>query len=249
MAGSRTSPKALTTTSAATFTPPDTSSAADPRPDFVAWEMPNSFPTVAPVPAPTQPSGNGPGCRLPTRGVGHARVRPRRRVAQAQIEQDGRGDDGHPRDLDVEAHATFLQVPHDPAGRVQAEGGPSGQQDGVHEGDEVHRGQRVHLPRAGRGAANVHPADRAVRTQNDRTPRAADLVRPVSDPNSRNGSQHDQKVRLRFALPGVDHRFDIPGMVVWVNTSPPTLQPACAADPPVSDARGWRSAGRGSCRR
>jgi|WetSurMetagenome_2_1015567.scaffolds.fasta_scaffold288066_2 uncharacterized protein (TIGR02266 family) len=36
----------------------------------------------------------------------------------------------------------------------------------------------------------------------------------------------NQKVRLRFTLPGVDHRFDIPGMVVWVNSSPQSAFPA-----------------------
>jgi type IV pilus assembly protein PilZ len=36
----------------------------------------------------------------------------------------------------------------------------------------------------------------------------------------------NQKVRLRFTLPGVDHRFEIPGMVVWVNSSPQGAFPA-----------------------
>ena len=36
----------------------------------------------------------------------------------------------------------------------------------------------------------------------------------------------NQRVRLRFTLPGVDRQFDIPGMVVWVNSSPQSAFPA-----------------------
>lgn len=30
----------------------------------------------------------------------------------------------------------------------------------------------------------------------------------------------NQKVSLRFSLPGLDHRFDVAGLVVWSNSSP-----------------------------
>jgi type IV pilus assembly protein PilZ len=50
----------------------------------------------------------------------------------------------------------------------------------------------------------------------------------------------NQKVRLRFTLPGVDHRFDIPGMVVWVNSSSQSAFPAGMGvkfmDPTPADA-------------
>jgi uncharacterized protein (TIGR02266 family) len=50
----------------------------------------------------------------------------------------------------------------------------------------------------------------------------------------------NQKVRLRFTLPGVDHRFDIPGMVVWVNSPPQSAFPAGMGvkftDPTPADA-------------
>jgi uncharacterized protein (TIGR02266 family) len=50
----------------------------------------------------------------------------------------------------------------------------------------------------------------------------------------------NQKVRLRFTLPGVDHRFDIPGMVVWANASPQSAFPAGMGvkftDPTLADA-------------
>ena len=56
--GSTTSPKALTTTKAATVTP-DTVNAALPMPPFMARWGPNTLPTVAPVPAPTLPMPTG----------------------------------------------------------------------------------------------------------------------------------------------------------------------------------------------
>src|SRR5579862_644657 len=62
LAGSRTSPTALTAASAATFTPacePSNSSENEPIPDFIACFIPRSLPTVAPVPAPTAPSTTG----------------------------------------------------------------------------------------------------------------------------------------------------------------------------------------------
>src|SRR5712692_1652011 len=57
--GSRMSPKAFTTASAATRTPSGSSSVQQPMPDLVARSIPKSFPTVAPVPAPTLPSATG----------------------------------------------------------------------------------------------------------------------------------------------------------------------------------------------
>lgn len=36
----------------------------------------------------------------------------------------------------------------------------------------------------------------------------------------------NQKVLLRFSLPEMDHRFEVPGIVVWSNTSPRSSFPA-----------------------
>lgn len=36
----------------------------------------------------------------------------------------------------------------------------------------------------------------------------------------------NQKVLLRFSLPDMDHRFEVPGMVVWSNVSPRSAFPA-----------------------
>ena len=52
--GSKISPSALTTTTAAIRSSPS-STAYIPRPDFIARSMPQILPTVAPVPAPTLP--------------------------------------------------------------------------------------------------------------------------------------------------------------------------------------------------
>ena len=51
-----TSPRAFTTVSAATVTPPPICTEAKPTPPFIIpWKLSN-LPTVAPVPAPTEPS-------------------------------------------------------------------------------------------------------------------------------------------------------------------------------------------------
>ena len=54
VAGSTTSPSALTAISAPTVTP-STVTDAVPMPPFMAYGMPNSLPTVAPAPAPALP--------------------------------------------------------------------------------------------------------------------------------------------------------------------------------------------------
>ena len=56
VAGSCTSPSALTATRLDTRTPPGSATVYDPRPAFIARFIPNSLPTVPPVPAPAQPS-------------------------------------------------------------------------------------------------------------------------------------------------------------------------------------------------
>ena len=56
VAGSITSPTALTATTAATVSPSARVIEAVPIPPFIARPRPRSFPTVAPAPAPTLPS-------------------------------------------------------------------------------------------------------------------------------------------------------------------------------------------------
>ena len=75
LAGSTTSPIALTATSAATVTPSMRSDAL-PMPPFIARPMPNSLPTLAPAPAPTDPSAGGSGARGHAGGVTGVGVRP-----------------------------------------------------------------------------------------------------------------------------------------------------------------------------
>ena len=56
VAGSMTSPIALTATTAATVSPSSSVIEAVPIPPFIARSSPRSLPTVAPAPAPTLPS-------------------------------------------------------------------------------------------------------------------------------------------------------------------------------------------------
>ena len=80
---STTSPKALTTTRAATVQPSGMETAAVPSPPFMALAAAKSFPTVAPTPAPTLPSSTErPAFRhasYPISDVGLARQSPKPR--------------------------------------------------------------------------------------------------------------------------------------------------------------------------
>src|SRR5439155_71358 len=78
--GSRTSPTAFTTTTAPTTSSPSRREAL-PRPPRIARPMRCTLPTLAPVPAPTLPSANGPAAALaaasmPISRVGRARPSP-----------------------------------------------------------------------------------------------------------------------------------------------------------------------------
>ncbi len=87
-------PSALVTASAATIVPSSSRTAALPTPPFEARSGPASFPTVAPVPAPTLPSTIGPAAiassqaARPDAGVGSGGGR-----ADEEIEEDRRRHD------------------------------------------------------------------------------------------------------------------------------------------------------------
>src|ERR1039457_4434670 len=110
VAGSRTSPKALTATRLETSTPAGSITVKEPTPYFMACFMPRILPMVAPVPAPTQPSltasvvaaaaaaadatffdGVGGGGR--GSGFAHGHGGTHAGLADTEIVKDGGGDD------------------------------------------------------------------------------------------------------------------------------------------------------------
>src|SRR3990172_9239036 len=92
---SRTSPKAFTTASAPTTTPPARGTAVVPIPPRIA-PAPSRWPTVAPVPAPTNPAGVNPDPAFFE--VAHHPVGRRQAEGAAAGQQDGMGAfDEHPR--------------------------------------------------------------------------------------------------------------------------------------------------------
>ncbi len=119
-------------------------------------------------------------------GIAHIGIRVRRRAAHAQVKEDRGRDDGHADRPGLEPDVALPEVAHGAVGRSQPERAPPGEHDGVDLLHQVHGPQQVGLPRSGRAAPLVHPADRASPVaQHDRAARHADGVGRVADPDAR----------------------------------------------------------------
>ena len=163
LAGSTTSPAALTATSAPTVTPPARRRLAEPRPLLVARSKPSILPTVAPVPAPTQPCGTGAvdgrsQAASPAAASGRTSGRARRAGRRARP----RGRCGTRSGPTSTPAAVRLQPAHHAGRGVEAEGAAAAEQHGVHALHGVHGVEQVGLARAGRRAAHVHAGHRAL---------------------------------------------------------------------------------------
>ena len=123
---------------------------------------PANLPTVAPAPAPIEPSTTGSVVAAVAAAYPHSAVgrtlgfppTPRsNRIAAGTI-----GTLATPR---VVAEVALVEPAHDAAGRVEAEGAASGEDDRVHLLHVVDGIEEVRLPRPGRAAAHVHARHRA----------------------------------------------------------------------------------------
>ena len=76
---------------------------------------------------------------------GHVRIGSPIEPADLQVEQGGRGDDGHPGDPDVKTDPLLLQPGHRPGGGVQAKGRAAGEDHGVDLVDHVAGAQAAEL--------------------------------------------------------------------------------------------------------
>ena len=159
VAGSMTSPRAFTATRAATTRPSGSTMAAVPIPAFMAR------------PGAEELAHGGAGSR-PHVALGHGTVGGRRRrlvaavrggshlrIADRQVEQDGRGNDGHAHDARLLAQALLLEPLHGARGRGEAEGAAAREHDGLDLLHRVHRIEQVGLPRSRRAPAHVHAGD------------------------------------------------------------------------------------------
>ena len=178
---------------------------AMPRPPFMQRSMPSALPTVAPVPAPTDPSAmRSPRASAhaawPAAASGRAAASP-----MPEVVEPGRADERDARVAGVQTDAALAQVAHHPVAGGEAEDAAAGEQHAV---DQARvparaRAEDVGLARAGRAAADGDAADGAGRTQHHRAAGRAGAVRVVAD--------QDAELVRRAQTPG--HR--IPSRARW----------------------------------
>ena len=164
VAGSMTSPAALTAAMAPTMRPFGSAMLAEPMPPFIARAAPAILPTVAPAPAPTLPSATAPFDAAVGRLVAAVGGGPDLRIAaEAEIEQDGgRHDRHHAGGAHVPADAALFEILHDALRGVEAVGAAARQHDRVDAVDHVERVEQIGLAGARRAAALRHAAHGAV---------------------------------------------------------------------------------------
>ena len=101
--------------------------------------------------------------------------------ADLEIDQDGRGHDRHRGAPDLEPDPLLVQVAHDAARRIEAEGAAAGEHDGVNLLDCVDRIEQIRLACTGRAAANVDTGRRTTFCQNNGAPGRPFRQREMSD--------------------------------------------------------------------
>ena len=164
--------------------------AALPRPLFIARALPAVF------------ADRGAGSRADVsfrhrrraRGIGRLVAAVGRRTdlrvaADAEIEEDCRRNDRHVELSDLEADVALVEVLHHAGRRVEAEGAPARQHDGVHLIHRVHGIQEIGFSRARGRAAHVDAGGGAVAGEHDRAPGGPLRVREMANFDPWNGGQ------------------------------------------------------------
>ena len=106
------------------------------------------------------------------------------------------GHDRHDGAAELEADALLLEVAHDAAGRVEAEGAAAAEHDRVHLLDARRGREQIGLARAGRAAADVDAGGRALLGEDDRAPGRPFRQRVMADLEARHGRQPARWRRL-----------------------------------------------------
>src|SRR5208337_477609 len=100
---------------------------------------------------------------------------------ESEIEYHRGGHDGDLRHAHIEPDVPLLQVPHDPARRVEAEGASPGQEYRVDLFDHVGDAEGVNLPGPRGAPPDVDPTGGALIEENHRTPGAALVIGAMAD--------------------------------------------------------------------
>jgi hypothetical protein len=101
-------------------------------------------------------------------------------TADGEVEEDRGGDDGDAQAGHLDADVALGEEAHDAAGRVEAEGGATAEQDGVDLLDDVAGAQEIGFARAGGGAADIDAAHGAGRAEHDGAAGGGATVGPVT---------------------------------------------------------------------
>ena len=205
MSGSRTSPSALTATSAPTITPPSSLRLLEPIPPRIARAMPWILPTLAPVPAPTLPSATGPTRGLTGRLPAHLACGTDSAVAHVEIEQERARHVRHHRRSRRVALALALQpAQHAPDG-LAAEAAAAAQHDAVHRADEVTRVEIVEADHVVGPAAQLGAGHRRPIAQHHADAREGGLIGGVADADA--GDVGDRGRGVRGPVEGLGPRL------------------------------------------
>ena len=140
VAGSRTSPNALTATSAPTVAAP-TRRLAVPRPPFMARAKPKALPTDAPVARADRAFRDGAALGLGRGARAHGAIGTDVRRADREVVEDGADDQRHEPARGGEADPAGLEVRHDAEARLEPEGAPAGEDGAVDSRRRCDRGR------------------------------------------------------------------------------------------------------------
>jgi phospholipid/cholesterol/gamma-HCH transport system permease protein len=110
-------------------------------------------------------------------------------LADRQIEQDGRGNDGHFGHAGIETHAAMLQVTPHATGGFQAESAAAGQQNAMNPAGHVTRVERGSLLGAAGGTADVHPGHGSLFTKDYSASGESVEIRYMTDAQPRDVSK------------------------------------------------------------
>ena len=189
----------------------------------MARSKPATLPTVAPAPAPTEPSGTAaeeeaapaasPAAAVITRALGDSKIAVWTAedigASEEQVEEHGGADLRHPARTYFHAAAARLQPAHHAGRRIQAEGAAAAEEHRVNAFHCVNGAEQIGLARTRRRAAHVHAGDGAAgAAEHDRAAGCRVRIGPVADREAGDIGEcawRDRSFRPRFADVRLQH--------------------------------------------